>query len=74
MLFALMGIDTVPTEGELSELVDEFSDGKIQFAYVRVKDSNSTLPKNVLIAWVCDSSSVYIRYCADMSAVWRRRA
>jgi hypothetical protein len=32
--------------------VDEFSDGRIQFAFVKVKDPNTSLPKNVLIAWV----------------------
>jgi hypothetical protein len=40
------------TEGELIDLVDEFSDGRIQFAFVKVKDPNTALPKNVLIAWV----------------------
>lgn len=40
------------TEGELLDLIDEFSDGRIQFAFVKVKDPNSSLPKNVLIAWV----------------------
>jgi len=38
-------------EGELLDLVDEFSDGRVQFAFVKVKDPNTTLPKNVLIAW-----------------------
>lgn len=38
-------------EGELVDLVDEFSDGRIQFAFVKVKDSNSGLPKSALIAW-----------------------
>lgn len=40
-------------EGELVDLIDEFSDGRIQFAFVKVKDPNTTLPKCVLIAWVC---------------------
>jgi hypothetical protein len=39
-------------EGELLDLVDEFSDGRIQFAFVKIKDPNTSLPKNVLIAWV----------------------
>jgi hypothetical protein len=39
-------------EGELADLIDEFSDGRIQFAFVKVKDPNTSLPKNVLIAWV----------------------
>ncbi|WEW58544.1 actin binding protein [Emydomyces testavorans] len=38
-------------EGELIDLIEEFSEGKIQFAYVKVKDPNTSLPKNVLIAW-----------------------
>ncbi|ETN37079.1 uncharacterized protein HMPREF1541_08069 [Cyphellophora europaea CBS 101466] len=38
-------------EGELLDLIDEFSDGRIQFAYVKIKDSNTGLPKNALIAW-----------------------
>jgi hypothetical protein len=36
----------------LVDLADEFSDGRIQFAFVKVKDPNTSLPKNVLIAWV----------------------
>ncbi|KAK3906827.1 hypothetical protein C8A05DRAFT_11434 [Staphylotrichum tortipilum] len=38
-------------DGDLAELVEEFNEGRIQFAFVRVKDPNSGLPKNVLIAW-----------------------
>ncbi|KAG8631277.1 hypothetical protein KVT40_000417 [Elsinoe batatas] len=38
-------------EGELVDLIQDFSDGRIQFAFVKVKDSNSGLPKSVLIAW-----------------------
>lgn len=41
------------TEGELIDLIEEFSDGRVQFAFVKVKDPNTGLPKNVLIAWVC---------------------
>ncbi|KAF4210800.1 hypothetical protein CNMCM5878_003802 [Aspergillus fumigatiaffinis] len=37
--------------GELEDLIDEFSEGKIQFALVKVTDPNSGLPKNVLIGW-----------------------
>lgn len=40
------------TEGELSELIEEFNEGKVQFAFVKVKDSNSGLAKFVLIGWV----------------------
>ena len=32
-------------------MIEEFSDGKIQFAFVKVKDPNTSLPKHVLIGW-----------------------
>ncbi|KAL4732836.1 hypothetical protein BDV11DRAFT_201250 [Aspergillus similis] len=38
-------------EGDLADLTEEFSEGKIQFAFVKVIDANTGLPKNVLIAW-----------------------
>ncbi|KAJ0416181.1 hypothetical protein BJY00DRAFT_291975 [Aspergillus carlsbadensis] len=38
-------------EGELVDLIEEFSEGKIQFAFVKVTDINTGLPKSVLIAW-----------------------
>ncbi|KAI9370975.1 hypothetical protein BJX61DRAFT_535191 [Aspergillus egyptiacus] len=38
-------------EGELANLLDEFSEGKVQFAFVKIIDVNKGLPKNVLIAW-----------------------
>ncbi|KAL9056141.1 MAG: hypothetical protein Q9162_003102 [Coniocarpon cinnabarinum] len=41
-------------EGELLDMADEFSEGKIQYGFVRIKDPNTTLPKNVLIAWCGD--------------------
>ena len=31
---------------------DEWSDGKVMWGFVRVKDGNSGLPKFVLINWV----------------------
>lgn len=39
------------SDGDLAELIEDFSEGRIHFAFVRVKDPNSGLPKNVLIAW-----------------------
>lgn len=48
---------TVTAEGELVDLIEDFSEGRIQFAYVKVKDPNSGLPKNVLIAWVCQNQA-----------------
>jgi drebrin-like protein len=39
-------------EGELMDFIEEFSDGRIQFGFVKVKDPNTTLPKCVLVGWV----------------------
>ena len=38
-------------KGDLDDLSEEFSDGRIQYAFVRVQDPNSQLPKFVLINW-----------------------
>ncbi|CZR53783.1 related to ABP1-actin-binding protein [Phialocephala subalpina] len=38
-------------EGELIDMIDDFSEGRVQFAFVKVKDPNTTLPKYVLIGW-----------------------
>ncbi|PMD38865.1 hypothetical protein L207DRAFT_490599 [Hyaloscypha variabilis F] len=38
-------------EGELVDLIEDFSEGRVQFAFVKVKDPNTTLPKYVLIGW-----------------------
>lgn len=38
-------------EGGLEELVEEFNSGKVMYAFCRVKDPNSGLPKFVLINW-----------------------
>lgn len=35
----------------MTELTEDFSEGRIQFAFVKVKDPNTALPKHVLIAW-----------------------
>lgn len=59
-------------EGELVDLIDEFSDGRIQFAFVKVKDPNSSLPKCVLIAWVCPSRNQLVAWLTVL--VRRRRA
>lgn len=41
------------TEGGLEEMVEELNSGKVMYAFCRVKDPNSGLPKFVLINWVC---------------------
>ncbi|CDZ97972.1 Drebrins and related actin binding proteins [Phaffia rhodozyma] len=40
--------------GGLEEVADEFRDGRIQYAFVRVVDPNSELPKFVQINWCGD--------------------
>ncbi|KAI0841091.1 hypothetical protein F5Y06DRAFT_260631 [Hypoxylon sp. FL0890] len=37
--------------GELEELIEDFNEGRIQFAFLKVKDPNTGLPKYALIAW-----------------------
>ncbi|KAI1820384.1 hypothetical protein F4861DRAFT_523178 [Xylaria intraflava] len=38
-------------DGELEDLIEDFNEGRIQFAFVKVKDPNTGLPKCALIAW-----------------------
>ncbi|KAF4976535.1 hypothetical protein FZEAL_6807 [Fusarium zealandicum] len=38
-------------DGELADLIEDFGEGRIQFAFAKVKDPNSGLPKSILIAW-----------------------
>ena len=52
-----------PIEGELVDLIEDFSEGRVQFAFVKVKDPNTGLPKHVLIAWV---SSGNYEVCTTM--------
>ncbi|CAO3634899.1 unnamed protein product [Mucor fragilis] len=47
-------------DGGLEELNDEFSDGKVQFAYAKVIDPNTELPKFVFIGW-CGSGVPELR-------------
>ena len=37
--------------GTLEDLAEELSDGKVQYAFARVKDPNTQLPKFVLVNW-----------------------
>jgi hypothetical protein len=54
------------TEGELLDLIDDFSEGRIQFAFVKVKDPNTTLPKYVLIGWVRNGAPRGGRYYSHL--------
>lgn len=40
------------SDGGLEELVEELNSGKVMYAFCRVQDPNSGLPKYVLINWV----------------------
>ena len=33
-------------------MVEELSGGKVMYAYIKVTDPNTQLPKNVLVNWV----------------------
>jgi hypothetical protein len=57
------------SEGELVDLIEDFSEGRVQFAFVKVKDPNTTLPKYVLIGWVSPKAAGYL-CCADKLVVW----
>lgn len=48
------------SDGGLEELVEELNSGKVMYAFCRVQDPNSGLPKYVLINWVCAT----LDYCA----------
>lgn len=43
------------SDGGLEELVEELNSGKVMYAFCRVEDPNSGLPKYVLINWVSDA-------------------
>ena len=40
------------SDGDIDEMVDELSSGKMMYVFMRVKDPNTALFKNVLINWV----------------------
>lgn len=39
-------------DGDLEEMAEELSGGKVMYAYIQVTDPNTQLPKNVLVNWV----------------------
>ena len=63
------------SDGGIEELSEELNSGKIQYAYCRVTDPNTGLPKYVLINWVSvlfvwsvliDWMSVLSVVCSDL--------
>lgn len=49
-----------PVDGGLEELVEELNSGKVMYAFCRVQDPNSGLPKYVLINWVRHNTHVQV--------------
>ena len=41
-------------------MIDELSGGKIMYAFCRVLDPNTKLPKNVMVNWVCASCLMFL--------------
>ena len=40
------------SDGGIEEMVNELSNGKMLYAYLKVLDPNTSLPKSVLVNWV----------------------
>ncbi len=47
------------TEGDLEEMVEELSGGKVMYGFIQVTDPNTQLLKNVLVNWVSDVSHTH---------------
>ena len=39
-------------DGDIEEMAEELSGGKVMYAFIKVTDPNTQLPKYVLINWV----------------------
>ena len=61
-----------PLDGDIDEAAEELSGGQIMYAFIRVTDPNTQLPKYVLINWVRSHLSHVMCLSCD-STDWRRR-
>jgi len=52
-------------DGGLEEMQDDLSSGKIMYAYVKIIDPNTNLPKFVFINWVRVLNNFISPYMAD---------
>ncbi|XP_052269740.1 drebrin-like protein A isoform X2 [Dreissena polymorpha] len=53
-------------EGGISEMVDELNGSKIMYAYCKVMDPNTSLPKYVLISWQGEAAPEAMKFkCAN---------
>ena len=43
------------TDGGIDEMVDEMNSGKVLYAFLKVTDPNTELPKNVFVNWVSET-------------------
>lgn len=55
-------------DGGLDEMIEELNSGKIMYAFCRVIDKKTSLPKCVLINWVSGCATTYLissilRFC-----------
>ncbi|XP_070540764.1 drebrin-like protein B [Ptychodera flava] len=69
-------LKVVETGDDLDELVDELSGSKIQYAYCKVIDPNTNLPKFVLINWVgegapAEKKGICARHTRDVANLLR---
>lgn len=49
------------SDGGIEEMVNEMSNGKMLYAYLKVMDPNTSLPKSVLVNWVC--TTLFLSLC-----------
>ena len=61
-----------PLDGDIDEAAEELSGGQIMYAFIRVIDPNTQLPKHVLVNWVRSHLSHVMCLSCD-STDWRRR-
>ena len=63
-------------DGGLEELVDELNGGKVMYAFIKVIDPNTKLPKNVLVNWMGEGvpssrKGVCARHVNDVARFFR---
>lgn len=63
-------------DGDLEEMVEELSGGKVMYAFIQVTDPNTQLPKNVLVNWAGEGvppkqKGAYARHTPDVARFLR---
>lgn len=67
LLYAEVEISFSLADNGIQELADELNSGHIQYAYCRVVDPNTDLPKYVLVNWVSCSLKIISTYMLAVS-------